>query len=100
LYDRLAELTTSPIVQLNRAVAVGMAHGPQAGLDLADALAGQGLLPDYYLLTATRADLLRRLGRAVEAAQAYRSALGQHPATEAERRYLARRLAEVSAAAS
>ena len=96
LYDRLVGLNPSPIVQLNRAVAVGMADGPQRGLDVVNGLAAQGILTEYYLLTATRADFLRRLGRQAEAAAAYRQALGQHPATEAECRYLARRLAEMT----
>ncbi|HEU5267170.1 MAG TPA: RNA polymerase subunit sigma-24, partial [Jatrophihabitans sp.] len=96
LYDRLAELTPSPVVRLNRAVAVGMADGPQSGLDVVDGLAAQGILVDYYLLTATRADLLRRLERYDEAAAAYRQALAQGPATEAEHRFLTRRLNEVS----
>jgi RNA polymerase sigma-70 factor (ECF subfamily) len=83
------------VVELNRAVAVGMAAGPAAGLALADALADAGALPGYHLLPATRADLLRRLGRRVEAAEAYRAARELAP-TDAERRYLERRLAEVA----
>ncbi|HVB42504.1 MAG TPA: hypothetical protein VNF47_07320 [Streptosporangiaceae bacterium] len=85
----------APIVELNRAVAVGMAHGPAAGLELVDALAATGALASYRLLPATRADLLRRLGRYPEAAASYRQALSQ-AINDAERRYLARRLAEVS----
>ena len=77
----------TPVVALNRAVAVAMADGPDAGLALLDDLD----LPGYHLLPATRADLLRRLGRADEAAVAYRDALALAP-TEAERRYLTRRL--------
>ena len=95
LYGRLAKLTPSPVVELNRAVAVGMAEGPAAGLALVDALAASGALAGYRLLPATRADLLRRLGRNDEAADAYRSALAL-AGTSAEQRYLARRLSEVA----
>jgi len=94
LYGSLATLTPSPVVELNRAVAVGMADGPAAGLALVDALAATGVLADYHLLPATRADLLRRLGRNDEAARAYRAA-HTLAGTGAEQRYLARRLAEV-----
>jgi RNA polymerase sigma-70 factor, ECF subfamily len=94
LYGQLAGLTPSPVVELNRAVAVGMADGPAAGLALVDALAASGALAGYRLLPATRADLLRRLGRNDEAADAYRSALAL-AGTGAEQRYLSRRLAEV-----
>jgi RNA polymerase sigma-70 factor, ECF subfamily len=97
LYGRLAELTESPIVELNRAVAVAMAVGPAAGLELVDALEAVGSLPDYHLLPATRADLLRRLGRDDEAAAAYEQALTLAP-TDAERRFLRRRLAEATPA--
>ncbi len=95
LYGRLAELTESPVVELNRAVAVAMTDGPAAGLDLIDALEAAGSLRDYHLLPATRADLLRRLGRDREAAAAYEQALSLAP-TDAERRFLRRRLAEVT----
>jgi RNA polymerase sigma-70 factor (ECF subfamily) len=94
LYGQLARLTPSPVVELNRAVAVGMADGPAAGLALVDALAASGALGGYRLLPATRADLLRRLGRNDEAADAYRSALAL-VGTGAEQRYLDRRLSEV-----
>src|SRR5439155_649620 len=67
LYDALAELAPSPVVELNRAVAVGMAFGPEAGLDLVDALVTEGALRSYYLLPAVRGDLLRKLGRSEEA---------------------------------
>jgi RNA polymerase sigma-70 factor (ECF subfamily) len=93
LYGRLARLVPSPVVELNRAVAVGMAHGPAAGLALLDELEASGGPAGYHLLPATRADLLRRLGRPAEAAAAYRRAL-ELVTTEPERRYLARRLAE------
>jgi RNA polymerase sigma-70 factor (ECF subfamily) len=95
IYGQLARLTPSPVVELNRAVAVGMAHGPEAGLALLDALTSGGTLDGYHLLPATRADLLRRLGRRGEAAAAYQEAL-ELGGTGAERRYLARRLAEVT----
>ena len=96
LYGQLARMVPSPVVELNRAVAVAMADGPEAGLVLVDALEASGALAGYHLLPATRADLLRRLGRTVEAAAAYRQAL-ELPVTDTERRYLNRRLAEVSA---
>ncbi|WP_283136483.1 RNA polymerase sigma factor [Rhizohabitans arisaemae] len=95
LYGRLAELVPSPVVELNRGVAVGMAAGPAAGLELVTALEESGALTGYYLLPATRADLLRRLGRRAEAAQAYRRAL-EEVATDPERRYLLRRLRETT----
>src|SRR5262249_37257647 len=93
LYDRLNQLAASPVVRLNGAVAVAMAFGPQAGLDLVDEIEQGGELADYYLLPATRADLLRRLGRTAEARSAYAEALELAP-TDAERRYLSQRLAE------
>jgi RNA polymerase sigma factor (sigma-70 family) len=67
LYDALAQLTPSPVVELNRAVAVSMAFGPEAGLELVDALVAAGSLEDYHLLPSVRADLLARLGRTGEA---------------------------------
>jgi len=72
-----------------------MADGPAAGLPLLDALEASGALEGYHLLPATRADLLRRLNRPTEAVAAYREALSR-TATDAERRYLARRIAELS----
>jgi RNA polymerase sigma-70 factor, ECF subfamily len=93
LYGCLAELVPSAVIELNRAVAVGMADGPAAGLELADALVAAGALAEYHLLPATRADLLRRLGRLGEAADSYRQALSL-ATNDAERRYLAGRLAE------
>jgi RNA polymerase sigma-70 factor (ECF subfamily) len=93
LYDELAALERSPVVALNRAVAVAMAEGPARGLEEIDALGDA--LDGYHLLHAARADLLRRLNRRGEAAAAYRRAhalAGQ----AAERRFLERRLAEVS----
>jgi RNA polymerase sigma-70 factor (ECF subfamily) len=88
LYDRLPP---TPVVRLNRAVAVAMAVGPAAGLALVDELAASGSLDGYHLLPATRADLLRRLGRHAEAADAYEEALGL-ATTDAERKFLAGRL--------
>ncbi len=67
LYDAVAQLAPSPVVELNRAVAVGMAFGPAAGLDLVDALVGEPSLKSYHLLPAVRGDLLRKLGRSEEA---------------------------------
>ena len=94
LYGELRRLVPSAVVDLNRAVAIAMASGPAAGLALVDDLAARGVLPAYYLLPATRADLLRRLDRRDEAAASYRQALSLVP-TEPERRFLQRRLAEV-----
>jgi RNA polymerase sigma-70 factor, ECF subfamily len=95
LYGELRLLVPSAVVELNRAVAVAMARGPAAGLALVDELAAGGALATYYLLPATRADLLRRLNRRGEAAESYREALALAP-TEPERRYLRRRLTEVA----
>ncbi|GAA2593868.1 RNA polymerase sigma factor [Actinomadura fulvescens] len=96
LYGELARLAPSPVVELNRAVAIGMAQGPAAALPLVEALDEAGRLAGYHLLPAVRADLLRRLGRTADAAAAYRDALAL-TTDEPERRYLQRRLAEVSA---
>jgi RNA polymerase sigma-70 factor, ECF subfamily len=95
LYGLLAEVMPSPVVALNRAVAIAMARGPEAGLEVIDALEASGELAGYHLLPATRADLLRRLGRSREAADAYRRAL-ELAGSDAERRFLSRRLVEVS----
>jgi RNA polymerase sigma-70 factor (ECF subfamily) len=94
LYQELARLAPSPVVDLNRAVAVAMADGIPAGLALVQELAASGTLDGYYLLPATRADLLRRDGRHGEAAAAYEEALQLAP-TDAERRYLTGRLREL-----
>jgi RNA polymerase sigma-70 factor, ECF subfamily len=96
VYGQLTRIAPSPVVELNRAVAVGMAQGPEAGLDLLAALAETGALAGYHLLPAARADMLRRLGRQAEAADAYAEALAL-AGTEAERRYLGRRRAETAA---
>ncbi|WP_280264553.1 RNA polymerase sigma factor [Nocardia wallacei] len=93
LYGEFARLAPSPVVDLNRAVAVAMAEGISAGLALVDAITRSGKLDGYYLLPATRADLLRRDGRTAEAVAWYEEALQLAP-TDAERRYLAGRLAE------
>lgn len=94
LYDVLLQLSSSPVVELNRAVAVAMRDGPEAGLLLVDELLGRGDLQDYHLSHATRADLLRRLARIDEAREAYRSAL-RLVQLEPERRFLQRQLDEL-----
>ena len=94
LYDLLAEVMPSPIVSLNRAVAVAMARGPQPALDLIDELAASGELDDYHLLHAARADMLRRLGDNEAAAESYEAAL-KLAANDNERRFLERRLREM-----
>jgi RNA polymerase sigma-70 factor (ECF subfamily) len=91
LYAELARLAPSPVVDLNRAVAVAMADGIPAGLVLVDELAASGRLKGYHLLPATRADLLRRDGRPGAARLAYEQALELAP-TDAARRYLSARL--------
>jgi RNA polymerase sigma-70 factor, ECF subfamily len=90
LYRRLGELAPSPVIELNRAVAVAMADGPAAGLDLVDRIEG---LDGYYLLHSARADLLRRLGRTEEAVASYRHALELAP-SEVERAFLRGRMLE------
>jgi RNA polymerase sigma-70 factor (ECF subfamily) len=96
LYDVLLRLQPSPVVELNRAVAVAMRDGPAAALPLVDDLLARGELDDYRLAHATRADLCRRLGLSVEAVASYERALALTK-QEAERRFLERRLAEVRA---
>ena len=93
LYDLLSAADPSPVVALNRAVAVAIRDGPEAGLLLIDALLSRGLLGDYHLLHAARADLYRRLDRTDAARASYRRAL-ELTTQEPERRFLARRLAE------
>jgi RNA polymerase sigma-70 factor (ECF subfamily) len=95
LYDVLLQIEPSPLVALNRAMAIAMRDGPEAGLTLLDALTDGGELRSYHLLPAARADLLRRLGRTTEAAAAYRNALDL-VGNEPERATLARRLAEIT----
>jgi len=94
LYDVLERLQPSPIVSLNRAVAVAMATGPAQALEIVDRLAADSGLDTHHLLHAARADLLRRLGAAAEAANSYRRAL-ELVTNESERRFLERRLREV-----
>ena len=96
LYGELVRLVPSPVVKLNRAVAVAMADGPAAGLDLVAALDASGALRGYHLLPAIRADLLLRLGRRDEAAASFAEAL-EEAGTDSERRFLTRRLAEIQA---
>jgi RNA polymerase sigma-70 factor (ECF subfamily) len=99
LYGELARVVPSPVIELNRAVAVAMSEGPDRGLDLVDVIAASGALDGYHLLHSTRADLLRRLGRRPEAAEAYARAL--ELATNAvERAFLERRLREVTSSTS
>jgi RNA polymerase sigma-70 factor (ECF subfamily) len=95
LYDVLMQAEPSPVVELNRAVAVALRDGPEAGLALVDAILERGDLTDYHLAHAARADLCRRLGRTAEARAAYERALGL-TRQEPERRFLERRLAELS----
>jgi RNA polymerase sigma-70 factor, ECF subfamily len=99
LYELLAVALPSPVVRLNRVVAVAMAGNLDRGLALVSELADAGELSGYHLLDATQADLLRRRGDLAQAAVAYERALARAP-SEPERRYLARRLAEVSAGSS
>jgi RNA polymerase sigma-70 factor (ECF subfamily) len=96
LYDVLERLQPSPIVSLNRAVAVAMAEGPRPALALIDQLAATGELDSYHLLHATRADLLRRLGMSADAAASYERALAL-VSNKSERRFLERRLREMQA---
>jgi RNA polymerase sigma-70 factor (ECF subfamily) len=95
LYDVLLRMESSPIVELNRAVAVAMRDGPEAGLALVEAILERGELADYRLAHAARADLYRRLGRVADARAAYEKALAM-TRQEAEQRFLKKRLAELS----
>ncbi len=95
LYGILARMQPDPVVRLNHAVAVAMSEGPAAGLALLDLIEAEGGLEKYRLLDAARADLLRRLGSTDAAAEAYRRALDLTE-NEVERRYLERRLREVT----
>jgi len=95
LYDLLVGLAPSPVVELNRAVAVAMHDGPAAGLALVDAILAGGELGDYHLAHAARADFCRQLGRTTEARAAYERALSLTE-QEPERRFLERRLAELA----
>ncbi|MBA3866967.1 MAG: RNA polymerase subunit sigma-24, partial [Solirubrobacterales bacterium] len=90
LYDALSQLTPSPIVDLNRAVALGFAFGPEVGLELLDRIAGEPALEGYHLLPSVRGDLLAKLGRSAEAAAEFRRA-AELTANERERALLLRR---------
>jgi RNA polymerase sigma-70 factor (ECF subfamily) len=94
LYDVLLRVQPSPVVALNRAVAIGMAIGAGAALPIVDALASDGALDRYHLLHAARGELLRRVGRPVEAAACFERAT-ELAANEQERRFLQRRLLEL-----
>lgn len=94
LYDMLMRVEPSPIVELNRAVAVAMRDGPEAGLALIEAILARGDLADYHLGHAARADLCRRMGRTSEALFSYERALAL-TRQEPERRFLKRRLSEL-----
>jgi RNA polymerase sigma-70 factor (ECF subfamily) len=94
LYDLLEQLMPSPVVSLNRAVAIAMAQGPEPALELIEQLADSGELDDYHLLHAARADMLRRLGSNNEAAESYKTALAL-ATNDGERRFLERRLREL-----
>ncbi len=94
LYDMLARAVPSPVVELNRAVALAMRDGPAAGLEPIDAILARGDLADYHLAHAARADLCRRLGRTDDARESYRRALAL-VRQEPERRFLDRRLREL-----
>ena len=95
LYGLLARAAPSPVVELNRAVAVAMRDGPAEGLALIDAVLADGSLADYHLAHAARADLCRRMGRVAEARASYERAL-QLVRQEPERRFLERRLSELA----
>ena len=94
LYDVLLRAEPSPVIELNRAVAVGMRDGPAAGLVLIDTILERGDLHDYHLAHAARADLCRRLGKTADARISYQRALAL-ARQEPERRFLQRRLAEL-----
>jgi RNA polymerase sigma-70 factor, ECF subfamily len=95
LYDVLAQAEPSPVIELNRAVAVAMRDGPTAGLELVDSLLARGELADYHLAHSARADLCRRLQRTTDARASYQRAL-ELARQEPERRFLERRLAELA----
>jgi predicted RNA polymerase sigma factor len=99
LYDALAQVAPSPIVELNRAVAVAMAFGPEAGLELVDRLVDEPALRTYHLLPSVRGELLSRVGRQAEAASEFRRA-AELTRNERERRLLLDRAAQSAAAAA
>jgi RNA polymerase sigma-70 factor (ECF subfamily) len=94
-YDLLLQAAPSPVVELNRAAAVAMRDGPEAGLAVIDAILARGELDDYPLAHAARADFCRRLGRKAEASASYERALAL-TLQEPERRFLQRRLSELA----
>jgi RNA polymerase sigma-70 factor (ECF subfamily) len=95
LYDLLVQIWPSPVVALNRAVAIGLAHGPERGLAALDPLASEPQLAGYGYLAATRADFMRRLGRDAEARTSYEEAL-VFTENAVEREFLMTRLSELS----
>jgi RNA polymerase sigma-70 factor (ECF subfamily) len=99
LYELLERMQPSPIIALNRAVAVAMAEGPERGLTIIESISAANNLDEYHLLHAARADLLRRLGSPAEAAKSYERALSL-VTNDSERRFLERRLREVQASAN
>ncbi len=96
LYGELAGLVRSPVIELNRAVAIGMAEGPAAALAIVDGLAGEPALKNYHLLESVRGDLLRKLGRFAEARAAFEAAAAL-AANKRERELMKRRAAEAAA---
>jgi predicted RNA polymerase sigma factor len=96
LYAQLAKVSPSPVIELNRAVAVGMAEGPAAGLEIADRLVGEPALKSYHLLGSVRGDLLQKLGRFEEARSALEAAAAL-ATNDRERELLERRAAEAAA---
>jgi RNA polymerase sigma-70 factor, ECF subfamily len=91
LYNRLAQIQPSPVVELNQAVAIAMCDGPEAGLTLIESLLARGEMANYHLAHSARADLCRRLGRTAEARSSYQKALTLTQ-QEPERRFLEERL--------
>jgi RNA polymerase sigma-70 factor (ECF subfamily) len=91
LYNRLVRIQPSPVVQLNRAVAIAVCDGPEVGLTLIDAVLAHGELPNYYLAHSARADMYRRLGRTAEARSSYKKALALTQ-QEPERQFLQERI--------
>jgi RNA polymerase sigma-70 factor (ECF subfamily) len=94
LYNRLVRIQPSPVVELNRAVAIAMRDGPEVGLALIDAVLAHGELANYYLAHSARADMYRRLGRAAEARSSYEKAL-ELTQQKPERRFLEERIRQL-----